>query len=156
MDNPVIPILTTGFYIAVLLWITVVDLRQRRILNSITLPVILLALSLGFLRGWEFLLSASIGAVIGFLFFFLLYWLGKRHYGPGALGMGDVKLAMLLGAMVGLQHVFTTLALGLLLVGLCGLILLVMGRADRRSQLPFGPFLASAGIILLVWSNLWQ
>jgi leader peptidase (prepilin peptidase)/N-methyltransferase len=69
------------------------------------------------------------------------------------LGFGDVKLAMLLGAMLGLQYVWPALALGMLLAGLAAVLLLVFGRAGWHSTMPYGAFLAGAGIIVLFWTT---
>ncbi len=144
----------TGIYILVLIVILLVDLRQRRIMNLITLPTTALALLAGFAGGRESFVVTLLGAAAGFLFFYLLYWFGKWLYGPGALGFGDVKLAMLLGAMVGLQYIWPTLALGLLLAGLASILLLLFGQASMHTSLPVGVFLSTAGIMILVWTTI--
>ncbi len=146
--------LITGIYILVLFLILLVDLRQRRILNAVTLPATLLALAVGLINGRETFLIALLGALAGFVFFYLLYLAGRKFYGHGALGFGDVKLAMLLGAILGLQYVWPALVLGLLLAGLTAVLLLLSGRAALRTSLPYGAFLAGAGIIVLVWINI--
>lgn len=144
----------TGIYILVLLLILFIDLQQRRILNLIALPATALALLAGLLDGRESFLLALLGAAVGFLFFYLLYWFGRRVYGPGALGFGDVKLAMLLGAMLGLRYIGPALVLSLLLAGLTSVGLLLFGRKGMRSSLPFGVFLSIAGIMFLVWTTI--
>ncbi len=58
---------------------------------------------------------------------------------------------MLLGAMLGLQYVWPALLLGILLAGIATVFLLLTGRAGLRTSLPYGAFLAGAGIIVLVW-----
>jgi leader peptidase (prepilin peptidase)/N-methyltransferase len=155
MINTLHMVLIASFYIIVLLLIMVIDLQQRRILNEIALPATLVALAISLAFGRETFFLALLGALIGFLFFYALFWLGGRLYGPGALGFGDVKLAMLLGAMLGLQHILHTLALGILLAGLAAFLLLFAGRAGRRGTLPYGAFLAAAGIFMLLWTNIW-
>lgn len=145
----------TGFYIIILLLIIAVDLGWRRILNIIALPATALALLFSLTQGAQAFYLTFLGALTGFLFFYMLYWLGVRLYGPGALGFGDVKLALLLGAMLGLQQILFTLALGLFLAGIAAGILLCAGRHfHRRSTLPYGAFLASAGIFMLIWNAL--
>ena len=145
--------LLTGIYVLILVLIALIDLQQRRILNVVALPATILALGAGLIGGRESFLLALLGAFAGFLFFYLLYWLGKKLYGPGALGFGDVKLAMLLGAMLGLQYIWPALALGLLLAGFSSLLLYLSGRASLRTSVPYGLFLASAGIVVLVWTG---
>lgn len=145
--------LIAGIYILVLILILVIDLQQRRILNVVTLPAALLALLVGLTNGRESFLLSLLGAIAGFLFFYLLYWLGRILYGRGALGFGDVKLAMLLGAMLGLQYLWPVLLLGILLAGLATVLLLLTGRAALRSSMPYGVFLAAAGIMVLLWTT---
>ena len=67
-----------------------------------------------------------------------------------ALGFGDVKLAMLLGAMVGLDQIMPVLAYGMLMAGLAAIVLLLTRKANRGSSLPYGAFLAVAGIGFLL------
>ena len=144
-------LVVTVFYMTILFMIIVVDLRRRRILNVIVLPAITLTILYSLTQGTRSFYLTVLGALTGYLFFYLLYWLGKRLYGPGALGFGDVKLAMLLGAMLGLQQILLTLALGLLIGGVTAVILLFTNRRFHpKSSLPYGAFLAGAGIIMLV------
>ena len=147
--------IVNAFYIVILLLIMIIDWRTRRILNIIALPTAGLAFVFSLTQGWQSFYATLLGALIGFLFFYLLYLLGKRLYGPGALGFGDVKLAMLLGAMIGFQQILITLSLGILMAGITGLILISSGRRfHMRSSLPYGAFLACAGIIMLLWNNI--
>jgi leader peptidase (prepilin peptidase) / N-methyltransferase len=145
----------TVLYIAILLLIMVIDLRRRRILNIIALPATGLALLLSLAQGWRSFYLTILGALIGFLFFYLLFLLGKRLYGAGALGFGDVKLALLLGAMLGFHYIIFTLALGILMAGVTALILMSgRQRFHRWNTLPYGVFLAWAGIMVLVWTKI--
>jgi leader peptidase (prepilin peptidase)/N-methyltransferase len=143
-------LLITFIYVLILLLILIIDLRQRRILNIVILPATGLALVVGWLGGRESFFSTLLGALAGFIFFYLLYWWGRKRFGPGALGFGDVKLAALLGALLGIPAVWPALLLGMLAAGLSGLLLLLGGRAGLRSSLPYGAFLAGAGMVVLV------
>ena len=144
----------TAFYIVVLLLILLVDIRERRILNALALPGTVVALLAGLANGRDTFLAALLGAVIGFLFFYALYRVGRKLYGSSALGFGDVKLAMLLGAILGIQQVLIVLSLGMLLAGLAALVLLLAKRGGAQSSLPYGAFLAFAGIMALIWTSL--
>ncbi len=152
-----IPPLLTAVYCAILALVGCVDLIQHRIPNVLVFPGIALAL----LASWWLpqpgctFLSAIGGAAVGFVSFFALHWFGKQRYGPGALGMGDVKLAMLLGAMVGLRWVAAVLLLGILLAGLAAGLLLLVGRSQRHQHLPYGFYLSLAGILILVFVPLY-
>ncbi len=58
-----------------------------------------------------------------------------------------------MGEMLGLQRKFYTLVLGILLAGIWGLIAILSGRLNRRSYFPYGPFLAVAGLLAIIWGN---
>ena len=95
---------------------------------------------------------ALVGAALGFFLFFLAFLLGRRLFGSGALGFGDVMLAMMLGAMLGLQIIFV-LILAVVLGGVYGLVGLLSGRLGRGSYFAYGPFLAVAGIVMIIWGS---
>jgi leader peptidase (prepilin peptidase)/N-methyltransferase len=144
-----------SFHIAVLLLITVTDLEHRLIFNAVTYPATGLALlgSLLVTPAENNLRLALLGAAVGYVIFFVLYKIAQFIYGSGsgALGAGDVKLAMLLGAMLGFHRIFFALFLGILVGGLVSLLLLVTRRAGRASTMPYGQYLTTAGIIMLIW-----
>jgi leader peptidase (prepilin peptidase)/N-methyltransferase len=94
-----------------------------------------------------------VGGFLGFVLFFLVYLLGQRLFGPGALGFGDVTLAATLGFMLGFQYIFFALVLGVLLAGLWSLLGLLTGRVSRRTHFAYGPFLAVAGIVMIIWGD---
>lgn len=148
------PSLLQPLYIAVLLAILIIDVQRRRVLNALALPATAVALLAGWLNGREPFLLALSGALLGFLLFYALCRLGRSLYGPAALGFGDAKLALLIGAMVGLQNVVPALALGMLLAGFGSLALLFSRRSGWRSTIPYGAFLAAGGIITLLTPRL--
>jgi len=123
----------------------------------VTYPATALALagSLMVTRAENTLPLALVGAVAGYVFFYVLYRLAQLIYGPnsGALGGGDVKLAMAMGAMLGFHRIFFALFLGIVLGGVVTLLLLLSGRVNRHAHLPYGQYLALAGIIMLIWGT---
>jgi leader peptidase (prepilin peptidase)/N-methyltransferase len=133
--------------------LTLIDLDTRRLPNAIVLPsyvvlgvLFIAASALG--AGWDSLLRATIGALTLYLFYFIL-----RVVRPGGMGGGDVKLAGVLGAALGwigwgalVVGAFAAFVLG----GLFGLAMLALRRANRKSSIPFGPWMlagAWTGII---------
>jgi leader peptidase (prepilin peptidase)/N-methyltransferase len=131
--------------LAVLTVLSAIDLRWRLLPNQIVLPAtgVVLAWQLAFFPGRapEWILAA-LGAGTLLLVPALLK--------PGGLGMGDVKLAALLGATLG-TAVLNALTLGFLALVPVGLVLLVRrGRAARRATLPLGPFLAVGAAVVLL------
>ncbi|MFZ0545478.1 MAG: A24 family peptidase, partial [Candidatus Promineifilaceae bacterium] len=99
------------------------------------------------------LLASALGAVAGFVFFYFAYLFGRRMFGAGAFGFGDVTLAMTMGAMLGLHRVVFALVLGVLMGGLWSLVGLLTRRMHRFTYFAYGPFLATGGLLMLVWGN---
>jgi leader peptidase (prepilin peptidase) / N-methyltransferase len=130
---------------AVLVWLAAIDLESRLIPNRIVVPtaaaVLVVAFSLDASRGLEHS-AAALGAG-GFL-------LLAASLRPGALGMGDVKLVVLLGALLG-AAVLDALMIGFVLVAGVGLVLVARhGRAALTRHLPLAPFLAAGAIVTLL------
>lgn len=142
-----------ALYVSILILIIIIDLEHRLILHVVTIPSTLLALVGSYFISNNNPLLALIGAVLGFLVFFVLYWLGRQLFGPGALGFGDVTLSMTMGAMVGFPYIVFALVIGIILGGLISFTLIVSGRLSMRSYVAYGPFLALAGIIMVVWGE---
>jgi prepilin signal peptidase PulO-like enzyme (type II secretory pathway) len=146
------PALLTAVYCVALALVGCIDLEERRVPNMIVFPVTGLALlaCLWLPQPGQALWLAGGGAAVGLSMFLALRRAGEHFFGPGALGMGDVKLAMLLGAMVGLQWVAVVLLLGILLAGAAGLCLLLTDHAQRHDHLSYGFYLAAAGLLVLL------
>ena len=133
------------FFVVVLAVISVVDIRTRRIPNRIVLPAALIVLvchvAIAPDRALEWTV-ASLGAFGLLLALSLLY--------PGGLGMGDVKLALLLGAALG-WAVASALAIGLVAAALAGVAMIVFGGwSARKATMPLGPFLAFGALAVLL------
>ncbi|HEX6383361.1 MAG TPA: A24 family peptidase [Anaerolineae bacterium] len=148
-------LIVNSFHIAVLVLVIVIDLENRLIFDVVTYPATVLALagSLFVTKAENTLPLALVGAVTGYIFFYILYRLAHLLYGSssGALGGGDVKLAMAMGAMLGFHRILFALFLGVILGGVVSLLLLLSRRVDRHSHLPYGQYLALAGIVMLIW-----
>lgn len=133
---------------AVLALLAVVDLEQRRVPNVVVMPATALAL----LAAWA--AGQGLAAVGGMLLagggFLALAIAGRRLFGRDALGTGDVKLATLIGALVGLDRAPEALLLGVLLAGVVAAGLLLSGRAHRGDSLAYGACLALAALAVLV------
>lgn len=151
--SPMLDLIIYSVYIAILILIIVIDLEHRLVLHVVTLPSMAFALVFSYpLEDNTFWLALAGGAV-GFVLFFFAYLLGQRLFGPGALGFGDVTLATTMGLMLGFHRIFFALFLGILLAGLWSLVGLLIGRISRRSYFAYGPFLAVAGIIMIIWGD---
>ncbi len=137
--------LTITLFAAVLLLLAVVDWEQRRLPNVVVLPALVAAVALS-----ADPLAAGLAAAAAFVVFLALYALGRRLYGPGALGMGDVKLAALVAAVAGPAAAAALLG-GVLLAGGGAAVGRLSGRVGRGAALPYGSFLAVAGVVVLLW-----
>jgi leader peptidase (prepilin peptidase)/N-methyltransferase len=132
--------------VAALVPITVVDLRERRIPNAVTFPAAVAAVGLGTLldpAGEPARLASGVGAA--------LFLLVPALLRPDGMGMGDVKLAGVLGLCLG-PPAAVAMLVALLSGVVAGVVLAVragVGRA-RRATIPFGPYLALGGVVALL------
>jgi prepilin signal peptidase PulO-like enzyme (type II secretory pathway) len=146
-------LLVHALYIAVLILVIVIDIEHHLVLHVVTFPTTAVALLLSFFlpdTGWKL---ALVGAVVGFLLFYLFFWVGKLLFGEGALGFGDVTLAMTIGAMLGFHRVVFALILAVFLGGVFSLLLLLLRVRGRKSYVAYGPYLALAAIFMLIWGT---
>jgi prepilin signal peptidase PulO-like enzyme (type II secretory pathway) len=133
--------------VALLVELAAIDLERRVLPNRILLPAILVVLGAQLALDPGFYLE-TLACAAGAGLFLLVPSLIRR----GALGMGDVKLAALLGAALG-PLVATALALGLTAAGAYALLLLVtQSRAVLKQEIPLGPFLAAGAILAILLS----
>jgi leader peptidase (prepilin peptidase)/N-methyltransferase len=139
----------TAIYFAVFILIFVTDMEHRLILHIVTFPSIIFALLASPVTVTP--MSAVLGAAVGFGIFFLIYLLGHWVFGSGAMGFGDVTLATLIGAAVGLPTVIVALLSGILAGGVITLFLLLTRLRRLRSKVPYGPFLLAGAAIGLLW-----
>ena len=96
--------------------------------------------------------DAVIGAMMGYLSLWSIYWLFKLITGKEGMGYGDFKLLAALGAWVGWQYLPVIILLSSI-VGLVFAIAMMIFSGERRAQIPFGPYLATAGWIALLWGD---
>ncbi len=93
------------------------------------------------------------GAVLGYLSLWSVFWLFKLLTGKDGMGHGDFKLLAMLGAWGGWQVLPLTLLLSSLVGAILGTLMLRLNRAKTSTPIPFGPFLAIAGWIALLWGG---
>jgi leader peptidase (prepilin peptidase)/N-methyltransferase len=125
--------------------ISAADVESRRIPNAIVLPAAALALAAVALLHTNEFATAAVAAVGAFLFFFV-----PGVLSPRLVGMGDAKLAFLIGAMLG-SDVVSALLLAAFSAGfVAALYVVIAGRRALRASIPFGPFLAGGAAVALV------
>lgn len=138
-----------------LIVLTLIDYDQQLLPDSITLPLLWLGLvvntlDLGF---GVSLRDAVIGAAAGYLLLWGFYWAFKLATGKEGMGFGDFKLLAALGAWMGWQALLPILILSSLVGAVFGILLITLGGHDRARPMPFGPYLAGAGYIMLIWGQ---
>lgn len=138
---------------AVLVTLTAIDLDHQLLPDSLTLPLLWIGLLLNMMGTFTSLESALLGAVFGYLSLWSVYWLFKLVTGKEGMGYGDFKLLAALGAWFGLAALPTIVLLSSLIGATLGLTLILTGRQSRETPIPFGPFLAGAGLIHLLYPN---
>lgn len=139
--------------IAALLALTAIDFDTQLLPDDITLPLLWLGLALNAFNVFTDLKSAVIGAMAGYLSLWSVYWLFKIFTGKEGMGFGDFKLLAALGAWLGWQMLPLTILLSSLVGAVVGLSMMAFARHGRNVPIPFGPYLAAAGLIALVWGK---
>ncbi len=147
-------IVVTWFLIA----LTFIDLDHQLLPDALTLPLLWLGL-IASLAGWSSSAhpppsdpaSAIGGAAIGYLSLWALYHAFRVLTGKEGMGYGDFKLLAALGAWLGWQMLLPTVLLSAGVGAIIGIALIAMRRAQRGNPIPFGPFLAAAGWLVMLW-----
>ena len=140
-------------YACIFLVVFVIDLEHGLILDIVVYPGMVLAFVFSFFwpeLGWPSLgvLSALLGGAIGFSLMLVPYLVSG-----GGMGGGDVKLAGLIGLATGFPYVLIALLLAIISAGVLAIALIASRRRTRKQTIPFGPFLAAAAMVTLVWGQ---
>lgn len=132
---------------------SMIDIDHQLLPDSLVLPLLWLGLILSNFGLFVSLESALWGAVAGYLSLWSVYWLFKLVTGKEGMGYGDFKLLAMLGAWGGWQVLPLTILLSSVVGAVLGTILLRVRRAESGTPIPFGPYLAIAGWIALLWGD---
>jgi leader peptidase (prepilin peptidase)/N-methyltransferase len=130
-----------------------IDIDTQLLPDSITLPLLWLGLLLSLAGGFASPRDAILGAALGYLFLWTIYQGFKLITGREGMGYGDFKLFALFGAWLGWQALPMILILSSVVGAVIGLALLARRGQDRHTPLPFGPYLAAAGWLALLWGD---
>jgi leader peptidase (prepilin peptidase)/N-methyltransferase len=150
-----------SFYFCLLLVIAVIDLEHQLILNRLVYPAAVIAAVFTFmfhrldfnvmpakLNMFPNIPQAAIGCAIGLVLFLLIAILSR-----GGMGLGDVKMAALMGIMLGFPSVLVAIFLAIIAGGIMAIVLLATRKKGRKQAIPFGPFLALGTMLALIWGN---
>ena len=145
--------LATLVFCYLLIAMTVIDLDTQLLPDDLTLPLLWLGLLVNINGIFVPLNEAVIGAAAGYLSLWSVYWLFKLATGKEGMGYGDFKLLAALGAWLGWKMLPAIILLSSAVGALVGIALILFARHGRDKPIPFGPYLASAGFISLLYGN---
>jgi leader peptidase (prepilin peptidase)/N-methyltransferase len=141
----------------ILVWsliaLAAIDFDTQLLPDSITLPLLWTGLAFNLNGAMTDLSSAVTGAMIGYLALWSVFWAFKLTTGKEGMGYGDFKLLAALGAWLGWQMLPVIVLLSSIVGAIVGIALIVFARHGRNNPIPFGPYLAAAGIIALLWGQ---
>jgi len=130
-----------------------IDVNEKLLPDQITLPLLWVGLFANINGTFAPLPDAVTGAIAGYLSLWSLYWVFKLVTGKEGMGYGDFKLLAALGAWLGWQMLPLVILISSTFGAVFGLTAILLGGQGRNLQIPFGPFLAGAGWIALLWGD---
>ena len=136
-----------------LIALSLIDADTQLLPDAIVLPMLWLGLIANSFGLFTDIHSALWGAVFGYLSLWSVYWLFKLITGKEGMGFGDFKLLAMLGAWGGWQVLPLTILLSSLVGAILGIIILKTRGDSNSTPLPFGPYLAIAGWIAIIWGD---
>jgi leader peptidase (prepilin peptidase)/N-methyltransferase len=146
-----------GFAAIVATWLliamTFIDLDTMLLPDQLTLSLLWLGLILSIESPFVSSQDALIGAAVGYLSLWSLYWAFKLLTGKEGMGYGDFKLLAAIGAWVGWQHLPVVILLSSFVGAVAGVTLLTIQGKDRNQPIPFGPYLAAAGWLTILYGD---
>ena len=145
--------LATLFFAYMLIAMTFIDADTQLLPDDLTLPLLWAGLLLNINGMFVPLQDAVIGAAAGYLALWSIYWLFKLATGKEGMGYGDFKLLAALGAWLGWATLPTIILLSSVVGAVVGIGLMVFAKRGRNNPIPFGPYLAAAGMIALMYGG---
>ena len=130
-----------------------IDIEHKLLPDSITLPLLWLGILLGFFDVFVDLESSVIGAMAGYMTLWSVYFVFKLITGKVGMGHGDFKLLAMLGAWIGWKLLFVIILTSSVVGATVGITMILLKKQTRATQIPFGPYLAGAGWITLLYGE---
>ena len=136
-----------------LIALTMIDYDHQLLPDNITMPFLWVGLIISMFTIFTDTQSSIIGAVMGYLTLWLVYQGFKLATGKEGMGFGDFKLLAMLGAWLGWQMIPAIILMSSVVGVVVGVSLILFKQHDRNQPIPFGPYLAVAGWICLMWGD---
>ncbi|MCC4115221.1 A24 family peptidase [Aromatoleum toluclasticum] len=130
-----------------------IDLDTQLLPDNLTLPLLWLGLALNLGGAYADISASVVGAMAGYLALWSVYWLFRLATGKEGMGYGDFKLLAAIGAWLGWQMLPLTILFSSLVGAAVGIGLIVFARHGRNVPIPFGPYLAAAGVLAMFWGQ---
>jgi leader peptidase (prepilin peptidase)/N-methyltransferase len=148
-----LPGLAAMIFVWFLVSMTFIDADTQLLPDDLTLPLLWGGLLINIFSTFTSLESAVIGAAAGYLSLWSVYWLFKLATGKEGMGYGDFKLLAALGAWMGWSMLPLIILLSSAVGAIIGISMIVLGKLGKGKPIPFGPYLAIAGLVALVWGK---
>lgn len=136
-----------------LICLTLIDFDHMLLPDQIVMPLLWLGLLVNVQGTFVPLQDAVIGAAAGYMSLFSVFWLFKLLTGKEGMGFGDFKLFALFGAWIGWQLLPLLILMASVVGAIVGITLVVIKKNQREQAIPFGPYLAVAGWVTILWGN---
>jgi leader peptidase (prepilin peptidase)/N-methyltransferase len=140
-------------FVWTLIALTFIDADTTFLPDDLTLPLLWAGLLVNAFGVFTPLRDAVLGAAVGYLALWALYWLYKLATGKEGMGYGDFKLLAALGAWLGLKMLLPIILLASVVGAVVGIVLIGLARRGKEIPIPFGPYLAAAGAIALFYGD---
>ncbi len=136
-----------------LIALSFIDIDKQLLPDSITLPLIWLGLFISIFELYSNTVDSIIGAIAGYLSLWSVYQLFKLFTGKEGMGYGDFKLLAVFGAWLGWQFIPIIVLLSSIVGAVIGISMVIFSKHNRNVPIPFGPYLATAGWLALIWGE---
>ncbi|CAN7306959.1 prepilin peptidase [Duganella sp. LjRoot269] len=143
--------LSTLLFLYALIAMTFIDFDTQLLPDDLTYPLLWAGLIMNINGTFVPLRDAVIGAAAGYLVLWSIYWLFKLATGKEGMGYGDFKLLAALGAWMGWTMLPTIILLSSVVGAIVGIALIVFAKHGRNNPIPFGPYLAAAGLVAMLY-----
>jgi len=136
-----------------LITLSFIDIDHQLLPDSITLPLIWLGIGISLFGNYADLQASIIGTMVGYLSLWLVFHAFKLITGKEGMGYGDFKLLSALGAWLGWAFLPSIILLSSFVGAIIGITLMIAGKHQQGTPIPFGPYLAAAGWLMLIWGD---
>jgi len=136
-------------FVWALIALAVIDLNTQLLPDDITLPLLWLGILVNLNNGFTDINSSVMGAVVGYLSLWSIYWCFKLLTGKEGMGYGDFKLLAAIGAWLGWTILPLVIIFSSLIGAVVGISLILRSKHDKNCAIPFGPYLAGGALVAL-------